>query len=371
MLLISIAILPTLGLLVLLIWLTDGLCSALKRARRNRVTASWPVMVESRIDYTDRLFGLTLKAVKRRKLPAFLPGQYLTLEIREAGTGVMRRCYSLAAWQARPERYQLGIRRVDGGAVSEYLHRHALPGSRLWIGSPAGEFTLRDNRRDVALVAGGIGVTPLRAMLHALLQGPAGPAPAVRLFHAVRDETELCYHAEFADWQHRYANFRYIPVVSRPGLDWIGAEGRLDAARILRELHAPAHTDVYLCANPAMTAALREGLLGFGIAAECIYSEGFGVGPASTPGNACYRIGIAGGGEFTFQGPPTLLHGLEQAGVKIASDCRTGHCGACRVTADHGEYRWLVPPVLPLLEREILACCTLPTSDMRLSILPT
>jgi len=50
----------------------------------------------------------------------------------------------------------------------------------------------------------------------------------------------------------------------------------------------------------------------------------------------------------------------------LPSDCRAGHCGACRLTVAEGRTRWLVPPEYPVAGNEILACCTVPESDLRL-----
>jgi ferredoxin len=114
-----------------------------------------------------------------------------------------------------------------------------------------------------------------------------------------------------------------------------------------------------------MMSAIREGLRLRGIPAERIHSETFGV-PPNGEAESRYRIAVEGFAPFRFESQPTLLHGIEQAGIAIGSDCRAGHCGACRIRLLDGECRWLMPPGRLLADREILACCTKPLSDLRL-----
>ncbi|NOV30239.1 iron-sulfur cluster-binding domain-containing protein [Methylomonas sp. ZR1] len=357
------------GLGTLALWLCDGLRLAWHcRIARNRASSTTPlqVVIESREDYTADLFGLVLRPLGGGQLPAFQAGQYLTVNLPRAGLPPSRRCYSLAAWQTQPRHYQLGIRRVAGGGVSEHLYQFAQPGTRLEILPPRGGFTLQTSGGVKVLIGGGIGVTPLRAMLHTLLNDRDNPGSTVYLFHAVRHAEELCYHAEFIGFQNRHSRFRYRPIVSRPNASWPGETGRLNGKRIVDALDAVANAEFYLCANIEMTAMLRADLTDLGIPPDRIFSEGFG-GLVPSTDDAIYRINIVGKTAFDFQGRPTLMHGLESAGIAINSDCRAGHCGACRVRADSGDYRWLLPPTMTLGEREILACCTLPLSDMTLS----
>jgi ferredoxin-NADP reductase len=358
-----------LALGMLILWLCDGLRLAWRcRVARNRATnaATLLVVIESREDYGTHLFGLMLRPLGDGKLPAFQAGQYLTVHLPRAGQPPLRRCYSLAAWQAQPRQYQLGIRRVAGGKVSEHLYQYAYPGTRLEVLPPRGGFTLQTPGGVKVLIGGGVGITPLRAMLHALLDEDNATASRVYLFHAVRHVQELCYHAEFAGLQHGHARFRYLPVVSQPDAAWPDATGRLDGKRIVGALDTTQNAEFYLCANAEMTAMLRADLMALGITPDRVFSEGFG-GLSPSSDNAIYRISIVGKTAFDFQGRPTLMHGLESAGIAIDSDCRAGHCGACRVIADSGDYRWLLPPATALGEREILACCTLPLSNMTLS----
>lgn len=160
----------------LFLFLTHGLWLTWQAHRRKRCARrlAMPInlSVLERKDFNDGLFTLTLAHPNGRMLPGYRPGQYLTLLIEADGNrSSLKRCYSLASWQPNPACYELAIRQVSGGRVSTWLHQNMQSGSNIRVLPPRGEFTLQASSGDVALIAGGIGITPIRAMLHALLPG--------------------------------------------------------------------------------------------------------------------------------------------------------------------------------------------------------
>ncbi len=62
----------------------------------------------------------------------------------------------------------------------------------------------------------------------------------------------------------------------------------------------------------------------------------------------------------------TLLEGLERTGHEVEYQCRGGYCGACRVRMLDGEVEYLEQPLAFIAADEILPCCCVPKSDIRL-----
>ena len=60
---------------------------------------------------------------------------------------------------------------------------------------------------------------------------------------------------------------------------------------------------------------------------------------------------------FHLEESETLLEGLERTGHKIEYQCRSGYCGACRVTLRSGSVDYINPPLAYLRQDEILPCC--------------
>jgi len=325
------------------------------------------LFVLERKDFNDSLFTLTLAYPDGDKLPGYRPGQYLTLFHKADSDRLpLKRCYSLASWQPKPACYELAIRQVPGGRVSTWLHQTMQPGSSIRVLPPRGEFTLHASSGDVALIAGGIGITPIRAMLHALLDGNDLKQSRIVLFYAARYFDDLLYHEEFIAAARQHANFSYLPILSKPLPDWQEQCGRFDAQTVLHRLDDFSQTDFYLCAGSSMMDAISAGLQESGIMTERIHSERFNPGEFNADDTA-YRITLEGREAFEFKGAPTLLHGLEQAKIAVDSDCRAGHCGICRFKVLDGSVRWLSPKETALAEDEILSCCVTPQSDLRLA----
>lgn len=347
------------------IWLlADGVRALLARraaeARKRAGRTPLRLVVTARQEVTQELFRLTLAPRGGGRLPRFRPGQYLSVR-----TPAGARRYSLAAWAARPRAYHLGIRRVEGGAVSAWLHAHARVGAELEVLPPAGDFVLEQGAEEVVLVAGGIGLTPMAAMVDALAARPAGTA-RVWLFHAARHGDELVDHGRYAGLERRNQGFHYRPWLSRPGPAWPGGQGRLAAADLVRELTAPKQAAYYLCARQDMMDGLAAGLQALGVPARAIRWESFG-GGGNADGQA-YRVTVAGHGSHVFQGEPSLLHALESWGVPVAADCRAGECGACALTVRRGEVRPCQGTQAALPAGRALACCAVPASDLEIVI---
>jgi ferredoxin-NADP reductase len=355
--------LATAAFMLWLLWLlTDGARAALARraveARKRATREPLHLVVTARQDASPDLFQLTLARCDGRRLPRFRAGQYLTLR-----TPVGARRYSLAAWTARSHEYRLGIRRVEGGKVSSWLHEHARPGVNIEALPPAGDFILACHAGEVVLVAGGIGITPLAAMVDAWLAKPRG---RLWLFHAARHEAELADHARYTELERRQPGFHYRPVLSRPAETWSGGRGRLNAADLIRELADPAAAHYYLCARPEMMDALSAGLAALGAPDAAIHHESFG-GADNSDTNE-YRVEVIGHGAHVFRGEPSLLHALEGWGVPVQADCRAGECGACGINVVHGAVRACQVAQIPAPPGRTLACCAVPASDLRISL---
>ncbi|MEN3157665.1 2Fe-2S iron-sulfur cluster-binding protein [Alkalimonas sp. NCh-2] len=356
------------ALLVLLYWTLHGLACWLPRIWQGLQKQPLRLQVVSRQDVSDDLFLLQLKAAGWRRytgsLPAFRPGQYLTLLLPAAQQAQLKRAYSLAAWQARPFSYQLGIKREPGGRGSGWLHAEVQPGVRLLAQRPQGHFVLRHAEQPVVLLAGGIGITPLRAMLHRL-QRLTRP-PRTLLCYGARNQRSLLYWQEFelltktTDW------FEFYPLLSQPDACWHGLTGRLSASQVLAWLGEDAQqAHYYCCASNAMMDEIFQGLTAAGIPGERLHREAFAV--AANLDQQPYPVSVQGH-TYEFSGQSSLLHALEAWNLPVEGDCRAGDCGLCAMRLQQGQVRWLLPDVAAKVPpQQILCCCTVPASPIALA----
>jgi ferredoxin-NADP reductase len=298
-----------------------------------------------------------------RPLPGYRAGMYLSLRA-PLPEGVVTRRYSLAAWQVRPWRYELAIKREPGGQVSNWAGTTLRPGRFVEVLAPDGHFVWPQAQTGaIALVAGGIGITPMRAMLQAWIA--EGMQLPLTLVWSVRQRADLMsYQAEFEALARRLPRLHYIPVLTGSDEQWTGARGRVGADHLLDWIGLGVTLQgVWMCASSAMMSGLRTGLLARGLDSDRIHFEAFGA--AANGDNQRYAVKIADR-TLSFCGEPSLLAMLQAAGEPVDSDCRNGSCGACRVKLVAGELRQVITPEWPLNRGEHLACCCVPASDIEL-----
>ena len=143
-------------------------------------------VVERKEPESETITSFYLAPEDGAPLSAFLPGQFLTLELDIPGEPrPVIRTYSLSDGPHR-ERYRLSIKRepapadtpeAPAGLSSTYFHDQVEAGTTLRVGAPRGKFTLDpDGERAVVLLSAGVGLTPMISMLNAIVQGGA-PRP--------------------------------------------------------------------------------------------------------------------------------------------------------------------------------------------------
>ncbi len=277
------------------------------------------------------------------------PGQFVTVQIRAADGSLITRCWSLSAHATPGDPYRLTVRRQMGPG-SQWLHAAKI-GDEVRLRAPAGEFALDlGGYRPVVLVAAGIGITPLIAMLQAHLDRGPG-APVIHLFYGARTPHHVAFRGELDALAAAHANLRIEYVYSGGEVDGRPA-GRITSEWLvnsLQDLHVSVggrrvslpwfENDTYICGPGDFCANLKSGLVARGANADHIFFELF----SSTP-SAASDLDIA---EVRFRRSRlthtwraeedlTLLELAESAGIEISSDCRAGACLTCKTAVAAG-----------------------------------
>ncbi len=130
-------------------------------------------------------------------------------------------------------------------------------GTRAVVEGPYGAFTADARTNDkVVLVAAGIGITPIRALLEGL---PAGPGRAVMIYRA-RSENDIVFREELESLaRERHAHLTYVLGHDVRAREWLSPEG---LRRLVPDL---PDRDAFLCGPPGLVRHLREVLRGLGV----------------------------------------------------------------------------------------------------------
>lgn len=141
------------------------------------------------------------------------------------------------------------------------------PGDTATINAPFGRFSyvLHPDERDLVFIAGGIGITPLMAMLRHMRDTKA--ALPVLLLYANKDEKEIAFRKELADMERgKYPKLKVVHCLSNPAKGWKGETGRLDRERIERWCgKAITEKAFYICGPPGLLEATIANLRALGV----------------------------------------------------------------------------------------------------------
>lgn len=313
-----------------------------------------------------------------KPLPGFLPGQYITLSLRQPNESKpLVRCYSLSE-RPRDDHYRLTVKKVsyaNGGVgkVSRYLNDVAKEGDLLAIRSPSGPFCL-DPSQDtpVVLLAGGIGITPLNSMLNAIVE--AEVEREVYLFYGVRNGTEHTFREALRAINQESPTVNIVTCYSQPtssdaqGTDY-DVKGHV-TIDLLREYLPSNNFDFFICGPGPFTTTLVNDLLAWHVPEAAIHFEAFG--PAKPKRNDSPQVEIGTSVEFAqsdckttwSDACETLLELAEKNGVNIDSGCRTGSCGTCVTAIKQGKVKHTEPPSATIDEGTCLPCIAVPNGPI-------
>ena len=206
----------------------------------------------------------------------YLAGQYADLSFPGAGAP---RSYSFATPPSETERRTLTfyIRKVPNGELTTWLFDADRRGARVTASGPYGSFWLRDGDGPIVCVAGGSGMSAIKALLeHAADVGCA--RDAVYLFGARTSADLYCIdemQALAARW-HPEHRMRFLPILSEEPQDsaWTGARGLVTQHIADQGVDWPS-AQAYLCGPPGMIDAAIEVLRTCGVAQEGIHFDKF------------------------------------------------------------------------------------------------
>ena len=224
---------------------------------------------------TPEITSFTLRPEDGGKVLAYQAGQFLGLRLVIGGKE-QRRNYSLSQ-AADGQSLRISVKREAQGVVSSHLHDNVQVGDVLEVFPPAGHFVLDASTKPVVLMAGGVGITPLMAMLHSAL----GAQRDITLVHCTRSPELQPFRSELLRLAAQHANLQ-LRFSYEQGAQDSAAEGAQIAAGIpdaaLLASWLPAQSDVqaYFLGPVGFMRTAQQALNDAGVpAAQCHY-EFFG-----------------------------------------------------------------------------------------------
>lgn len=276
--------------------------------------------VRRKSEIADGVFLFELVAHAGGELPPFTPGSHITVT---APSGQKRR-YSLCNDPAERDRYLIAVKQETtgrGGSLS--LTKGINQGDAIAVEPPANEFEMaKTEPKRLIFIAGGIGITPIRAMiLHCLRQGKANFV----LYYFTRTPSAMAFRDEFAG-----PGFEGKVVLHHDNGDPAHA---YDLWPVLQEQRG-AH--LYCCGPRGLMDAVRD-MTGHW-PASAVHFEDFVGASAPHADDKPFEVKLAKSGvAYAVAANVSILDTLRQHGHVLASSCESGTCGTCRCRFTGGE----------------------------------
>lgn len=309
--------------------------------------ASLDLRVRGMERVADEVLSLTLEHPEGGELPHWSAGAHVDLVFESVGIAQYSLCgpCSDRCWRVAV------LHQPEGRGVSRHIHRALRPGDRVRVGLPRNHFSL-EPAPAYLFIAGGIGITPIRAMIEA---ADSAGTPW-RLAYGGRRRAAMAFVEELAA---RADRVRLFPQ---------DEAGMLPVGALLAE--ADHGTAVYCCGPEGLIAAVQAESERLGRAAP--HFERFSAAPAALRGeNRPFSVVLVRSGLTLEVGAgESIADVLDARGVFVPTSCRAGVCGSCetRVCAGRVDHRDSILSEAERARGDTMMVCVSRAFDDRLTL---
>ena len=305
-----------------------------------------PLRVTRNDPIADGIHLLEFRNAKGGTLPQFSAGAHITIRVPN---GQLRK-YSLCNDPAERDRYLVAVKReVHGRGGSTNLVDQVKAGDELMVAAPVNDFGLPQRAQHFLFIAGGIGITPIMAMIRQV----RAEGKHFRLYYCSRSPESTAFRDE----------------LSAPGIrdsvtihyDQGDPSRSLDLQSILVERKNREH--LYCCGPRPLMESVRAMTDHW--SSTAVHFEAFSEAETHKSGDKPFKVRLARSGKvLDVPVTKTILEVLRENDLEVPSSCETGTCGTCRtkMLAGEADHRDLV-----LAEHEkpdtIMICVSRARSD--------
>lgn len=362
-----------------------------ERAERDRHQLSWngqrKFYIDRTVDEAKDVRSFYLKPHDQKPLAPFLPGQFLTFQLRvpDQPKPVIR-CYSLSDSPLEQDYYRVTIKRLGPppknpeappGLSSNFFHGTLKEGDILDVRAPGGQFFLdQASERPIVLIGGGVGLTPMISMLNTICR--SGSKRETWFFYGITNRSEHAMYDHLAEIQEAYDNVNIVPCYSQPTEQCV--EGRdyrhkgFVSVDLMKTMLPSNNYEFYICGPPPMMEMVTAHLREWNVPDDHVHFEAFGPATVKRAAEPVKTDAGADGievrfarSEKTLKWTPdcgTILELAEANGINLDSGCRAGNCGTCLTAVRDGQVSYLSDPGAPCDEGSCLVCVAVPKGPL-------
>ena len=268
---------------------------------------------------TPRVRAYELRSQNGDTLPQLGAGAHLQIPVVLSNGEFQYRYYSICSNPARTDMYEIAVLREDEGlGGSKAIHQHYQLGQVLMCKAPQNYFQLQSSRQPAILIAGGIGITPIKAMAQQL----KAQGTQLQLHYSGRSLLEMPFVGrltrEFAGDIFTYATDQ---------------QQRLNINALLKPLsHA---TQIYMCGPQKLIDGVLDAAYTLSFPLDNIHYEQF-----KTVKHVHKAIDVKllkSNKTISVLPQQSILDAVLDAGIDVPFSCKIGQCKSCAVKVISGE----------------------------------
>ena len=172
-----------------------------------------------------------------------------------------------------------GSKNIPPGKMSSYIF-NLVPGDKVIISGPFGEFFARENEKEMIFIGGGAGMAPMRSHIFDQLKR-LKTKRKISYWYGARSKKEIFYQDDFDKLARENENFSWHIALSEPQPEdnWEGLTGFIHQVlfdEYIANHEAPEDCEYYMCGPPMMNGAVIQMLIDQGVEPEDIMLHDFG-----------------------------------------------------------------------------------------------
>jgi len=211
--------------------------------------------------------------LKPQQSVSFEAGQYLQLVLTEKD----KRAFSIASRPSQTDELELhiGASNADSYAMQSLEHLRSAHNNNqtVIIEAGLGVSQLRlQCKRPIILLAGGTGFSYAKSMADHLAE--INCERPVLFYWGVKEESALYAHTEMQAWADSRENFKFIPVVENPSVNWQGHTGFVHKA-VMNDIVSLEPYTIYMAGRFDTIGIVRDDFLNHGAIRENMYADAF------------------------------------------------------------------------------------------------
>jgi glycine betaine catabolism B len=200
----------------------------------------------------------------------YKPGQFFFITLKQGGKELSKH-FSFSSSPTEKEHIEFTKK------FTEHEFSLALKAAKVgdWakIDAPYGKFTFEGEYPKIALLGGGIGITPFISFCKNAAEKRL--SSKIRLFYGCRTPEDIAFRKEFEDLAQQNKNLKLVFIVNQPTPDWKGATGTINTDMIKQQLPDFQENMFYTCGPPPMVEAMEKLVESLGLPKEKLKREYF------------------------------------------------------------------------------------------------